>query len=51
MEVIKWANGNGQTIQLEKEEAKELQYLIEKALKGEDAESGFINTRIEIESE
>jgi len=49
MEIIEWANKDGQTIKLEREEARELKYLIEKALKGEYAESGFINTRVEVE--
>ena len=49
MEVIKWANGKGQTIQLDKEEAKELIYLIDKALKVGKTESGFIDPPTEIE--
>ena len=48
MEIIEYANGNGHCIQLEHEEAKELAYLIEKALREGVAESGFINTTIEV---
>ncbi len=50
MIIVEYANNQGQCIQLDKEEARELIYLIEKALKQKVAESGFINTTIEIES-
>ena len=49
MKIIKWANGNGQTIQLDREEANELKYLIEKALISGKAESGFIDPTTELE--
>ena len=49
MEIIKWANGEGQSIQLEKDEAEELVYLINKALKIGKAESGFIDPPTEVE--
>lgn len=49
MEIIKWANNDGQCIKLDKAEARELIFIIEKALRQIVAESGFINTTIEIE--
>ena len=49
MELIKWANGEGQTIKLDKDEAAELRYLIDKALQVGKAESGFIDPTTEIE--
>ena len=48
MEIIEWANKEGQTIKLEEEEARELIYLIEKALKIGVADSGFLNTMVEV---
>lgn len=49
MEIIMWASRQGQTIKFEeREEAKELRYLIDKALKEGNAESGFINTKVEV---
>ena len=48
MEIIEYANGNGQAIQLEEEEARELIFLLEKALKQGVAESGFIHTTVEV---
>lgn len=49
MEIIEWANKDGQTIKLlDKDEAEELCYLINKALKLGKAESGFINTIVEV---
>ena len=49
MEIIKWASNQGQTIRLDKDEAKELKYLIEKALIQGKAESGFIDPETEVE--
>ncbi len=48
MEIIKYANKQGQLIKLNREEAKELKYLIERALKEGVKESGFINTTVEV---
>jgi len=51
MEAIQGVNPDVIIIKLEgKEEARELKYLIEKALEtGHPEESGFINTRVEIQ--
>lgn len=49
MEIIKWTNGDGQTIQLDKDEARELIFLIDKALKLGKLESGFIIPKTEVE--
>ena len=49
MEIIEWANKKGQLISLDKDEADELVYIIQKAIKQGVAESGFINTAVEVE--
>ncbi len=48
MEIVEYANGNGWAIQLEEDEARELIFLLEKALKQGVAESGFINITVEV---
>lgn len=48
MEIIGWANKEGQLIKLNRDEARELIFILDKALREIVAESGFINTTIEI---
>lgn len=50
MEIIPYINKEGQCIKLDKEEAKELKFLINRALQFGTKESGFINTTVEIET-